>query len=356
MGATGPRVQPAQAAHAEQPHGLGDEGNTQHLAGAYRNWIAAFGVEPTSAQFAIWLQDQYGIATAAGAPLSDEQLAPLLQLLKQRHTASAGNGNDPQVRHDEDATDDGWGDYFYNAWLTYAQEYGTYPDATILAQYVYARDQITGGNGQPISGEDLEEFVAAFQQREFDETAPPEDATETAARVPEDDLLAGDDEEPAEPAGSGAHPAKDKRGPRVSAALTDPPGEGDEASEPAELTTVDRYYVAWTEYQTEHGEEPRAEQLSGYLASTKGMTGRGGKPVSPSTLRRYLLPFRVYSVWVEHRVRNAAPSLDAIAQECAARGITAQHNRPLTTDYIAEQAVDFERRWQALTRHHAQQQ
>jgi hypothetical protein len=83
--------------------------------------------------------------------------------------------------------------------------------------------------------------------------------------------------------------------------------------------------------------------------------GRGGKPVSPSTLRRYLLPFRVYNLWVEQRVRSDASSLEAIARECAANGITAQHNKPLTADYIAEQAVDFERRWQALT-HHARSQ
>ncbi|MGW1290534.1 hypothetical protein ACWD4N_44900, partial [Streptomyces sp. NPDC002586] len=158
------------------------------------------------------------------------------------------------------------------------------------------------------------------------------------------------------PAGAGAHPAKKTRSPRVSAPIDDPPGEDDAAGEPTALTTVDRYYLAWTEYQTEHGEEPKADQLSAYLASKKGMTGRGGKPVSPSTLRRYLLPFRVYNVWAEQRVRNETPSLDAIAQECAAHGITAQHNKPLTTDYIVEQAIDFERRWQTLIRHHAQSQ
>jgi hypothetical protein len=54
--------------------------------------------------------------------------------------------------------------------------------------------------------------------------------------------------------------------------------------------------------------------------------------------------------------KKLSAALDAIAQECADHGITAQHNRPLTTDYIAEQAVDFERRWQALTRHHAHPQ
>jgi hypothetical protein len=81
----------------------------------------------------------------------------------------------------------------------------------------------------------------------------------------------------------------------VRAAIEDLPGEDDASGQPAALTTVDRYYLAWTQYQSEHGAEPRAEQLAAYLAAEKVMTGRGGKPVSPSTLRRYLLPFRLYS-------------------------------------------------------------
>ncbi|MGW0886508.1 DUF2637 domain-containing protein, partial [Streptomyces sp. NPDC002671] len=348
-------VEPRRTAHPEQPHDLADGGNDQHLANAYQDWTAAFGFEPTSAQFAGWLQDQYGIATAAGGPLSDEQLEPLLQLLKQRHTPSAENGTEPQAPHD---ADDGWGDYFYDAWLVYAQEHGAYPDAAALATYVYERDQITGGNGQPITGADLEYFVSTFRQREFDETEPSayEEATESAAQAPTGEPLPNGDESEETPAGAGAHPAKEMRSPRVSASIDDPSAEDDATGESAALTTVDRYYLAWTEYQTEHGEEPKAEQFSAFLASKKGMTGRGGKPVSPSTLRRYLLPFRVYSFWAEQRVRNETPSLDVIAQECAAHGITAQHNKPLNTDYIADQAVDFERRWQALTRHHAQPQ
>jgi len=39
----------------------------------------------------------------------------------------------------------------------------------------------------------------------------------------------------------------------VSAA-TDAPGEDGAVGEPAALTTVDRYYLAWREYQTVHGE------------------------------------------------------------------------------------------------------
>jgi hypothetical protein len=67
--------------------------------------------------------------------------------------------------------DDGWGDYFYNAWLAYAQEQRAYPDAVALATYVYERDQINGGNGQ---------------QREFDEREPLADkeAPEHAALRP----------------------------------------------------------------------------------------------------------------------------------------------------------------------------
>ncbi|MFF4762914.1 DUF2637 domain-containing protein [Streptomyces sp. NPDC001292] len=348
-------VEQPRTAHPKQPHDLAGEGNAQHLAGAYQDWMAAFGFEPTSAQFALWLKDQYGIATAAGGPLSDEQLQPLLQLLKRRDTPSADNGTEPQAPHD---ADDGWGDYFYNAWLAYAREHGAYPDAVALAAYVYERDQITGANGRPITGEDLDYFVATFRQGEFDDTEPPadEEASDSAAQAPSDEPLTNPYEPEEAPAGAGAHPAKEKRSPRVHAAIDDSPDEDDVTGEPAALTTVDRYYLAWTEYEAEHGEEPKAERLSAYLASKKGMTGRGGKPVSPSTLRRYLLPFRVYNLWVEQRVSNETPSLDAIAQECAAHGITAQHNKPLTTGYIAEQAVDFERRWQALIRHYAQSQ
>ncbi|MEU3619841.1 DUF2637 domain-containing protein [Streptomyces sp. NPDC006872] len=351
VGGGQPRLmQQTRAAHPEQRHEPGDEGNAQHLANAYRDWMAAFGFEPTSAQFALWLQDQYGIATAAGGPLSDEQLEPLLRLLKERHTPSADAATDPQ--DDLNGADDGWGDYFYSAWLAYAQEHGAHPDAATLATYVYGRDQITGANGQPIRGEDLAGFVSAFRQREFDEAepSPDEEAADSVENLP------NDDEPEQTPVGAGAQPANGNRTSRVSAAIDDPPPGAEEAAgQRAVLTTVDRYYLAWTEYQSEHGEEPTAEQLSPYLAQ-KDMHGRGGKPVSPATLRRYFLPFRVYNVWAEHRMRNDQPEADAVAQDCAARGITAQYNKPVTTDYITDNAADFERRRQALIRHHADAQ
>lgn len=136
---------------------------------------------------------------------------------------------------------------------------------------------------------------------------------------------------------------------------TDEPSPADDAAlrveESTALSTVDRYYLAWTDYQSKHSEEPRDKQLSGYLAAM-GMNGRAGKPVSPSTLRRYFVQFRLYNVWVEQRLSNDSPSSDVIAQRCAVLGVTAAHNQPITSGYIDEQSEDFERRWQALARHY----
>ncbi|WP_399195026.1 DUF2637 domain-containing protein [Streptomyces sp. WAC 01325] len=194
----------------------------ERLTDAYRSWTAAFGSEPTSTQFALWLKDHYGIATAAGGPLTDEQLAPLLHVLQQRYTQSAEA--EPEAEQD---TDDGWGDYFYSAWLTYAQERGAYPDATTLAAYVHQRDQITGAGGRPITGAGLADFVRAFQQREFDETEPPASAAPEAQQPAQEALPTEEILSVTQAAGPGAQAAKDRRNPRVNAAIGD--AEQDEA-------------------------------------------------------------------------------------------------------------------------------
>jgi hypothetical protein len=64
----------------------------------------------------------------------------------------------------------------------------------------------------------------------------------------------------------------------VSAPIDHPPNEDDATGEPAALTAVDRYYLAWTEYQTEHSEEPKAEQLTANLATS----GSLARPAFPS--------------------------------------------------------------------------
>jgi hypothetical protein len=183
----------------------------------------------------------------------------------------------------------------------------------------------------------VEAFVEDFQQREVTEASSHAEDPPDASHEPHADALPSGDEETTEsaPAGAGAQAATDQRGPRVSAAINAPPPNEDPSTEEAAgLSTVDRYYLAWAEHQAQRTEEPSsstadAAELSRYLADEKGLRGRGGKPVSAGNLRRYLVPFRIYHLWAEQRLRTQTPSLDAVAQECAAQGITAQHNRPI---------------------------
>ncbi|MCF2436297.1 hypothetical protein LV779_25850 [Streptomyces thinghirensis] len=139
----------------------------------------------------------------------------------------------------------------------------------------------------------------------------------------------------------------------MTAAVNNPQTSDDTSrvEPPTELTTDGTATTsAWTLRQDRHGTEPKPEQLSAYLAA-QGMHGRGGKPVSPANLRRYLLPFRLYNLWAQHRKHEAAPSPDAIARQCAAHGITAQHNQPLTPHHITHHTTDYERRWHTLNHH-----
>ncbi|MFG3533069.1 hypothetical protein ACGF8B_41195, partial [Streptomyces sp. NPDC047917] len=154
------------------------------LADAYRAWIGAYGFEPTSAQFAFWLQDRYGIATAAGDPLSNEQIWPLLQVLKQHGTPVPENGPDLAAAQQDMIGEETetWAAYFYNAWLTYEAERGSYPDAADLAEYVYWRDGIMSAAGQPVTADELRDYVALFQERgqegpEVGSTLAPADET-----------------------------------------------------------------------------------------------------------------------------------------------------------------------------------
>ena len=159
-------------------------------------------------------------------------------------------------------------------------------------------------------------------------------------------------------------PASDTpSGPQANTAPHHPDTTGDHDADhppPATLTTVDRYYLAWADLQKQHRDAahtstPTAQQLSTYLA-TQGMHGRDGQPLSPATLRRYLLPFRLYSVWAQHRQHTPNPPLATIAQQCTIRGITAQYNKPITTAYLTPHTTDFERRWHTLTHHHTHHQ
>ncbi|WP_241757402.1 DUF2637 domain-containing protein [Streptomyces sp. WAC00263] len=325
------------------------------FAEAYQLWRAQFQTEPTAAQFASFLRDEFGISTAAGGPLSDDQLLPLLRVFQQHYTSPAETHPAPGNTQPA-AADESWDGFFYSAWLTYAHQYGQHPDSATLAAYLFQRDGITAADGQPLTGEDLEGFVTVFQEREFGdgESQGEETHHEAGKQAPPAPAPAETDTQQT-PSIVGAQAAEEKQGLRVNAAITDEETAPAEANKESDLTTVDRYYLAWAEHQKQRGAEPTDKQLSAYLAE-KGVKGRGGKPISPSTLRRYLLPFRTYSVWAEHRIRSETPLADAVAQDCATRGITAQYNNPLTATDITKQAHDFERRWKALARHRADAQ
>ncbi|WP_225080830.1 DUF2637 domain-containing protein [Streptomyces sp. CoT10] len=151
------------------------------------------------------------------------------------------------------------------------------------------------------------------------------------------------------PAPSSTHAAKEQQGARAHATITAPSPTARPAPKPA-LTVVDRYYQAWTHYRDQNGKEPTAQQLSSHLDHL-GIHSRSGQPVRASTLRRYLLPYRVYTIWAQHRTHTETPNPHSVAHDCITHNITGQYNKPLTPHYISEQTGDFERRWHALNQH-----
>ncbi|MFF3616805.1 hypothetical protein ACFYW7_34485, partial [Streptomyces sp. NPDC002580] len=316
-----------------------DASDSDLFADAYLSWVAQFLVAPTPGQFALFLRDQFAITTAAGNPLSDEQLSPILVSLQQRYeptaTAAAEGGR---------AGDDvNWEEFFYRAWINFAREYGRYPDAAALARYVFERDGITTAAGEPLVAQDLRTFVRAFQQRDFGDDGPPADEMVTDTGDAKDTLEPAPTVTPVPSAA--AHATEEIPGPKVNTSIDERPSP---ASEDNTLTVVDRYYLAWKNYQNVHGQEPTDKQLSTSLAS-ESVTSRSGNPISPSTLRRYFLSFRMYHVWADHRTEVDNPSAESVAHGCAHRGITAQYNKPITANDITKQANDFERRWHTIT-------
>ncbi|MFJ2478033.1 DUF2637 domain-containing protein [Streptomyces sp. NPDC087659] len=110
-------------------------------------------------------------------------------------------------------------------------------------------------------------------------------------------------------------------------------------------TTVDRYYQAWAQYIRDNGKEPKDTDLSRVLAE-HGMTGRGGKAIHPSTLRRYLPGFRIYAAWNEHLHQHGQePTAQQLSRHLADTGTT---GKPYTPEKIAETLTDHPRRHTAI--------
>uniref|UniRef100_UPI0035E40349 DUF2637 domain-containing protein n=1 Tax=Streptomyces himalayensis TaxID=2820085 RepID=UPI0035E40349 len=231
-------------------------------------------------------------------------------------------------------------------WRQSASTYGELPAQGPFAHYVAERHGATHIDGQPHAPQVLEVEVNALRQQKSG-NPPPHDTRAAPGR---------DDPTPIPPSPAvtsphpaGALPTHTPRRPQIDATIDIP--NPPTAQDGSGLTKVDGYFIAWREYQQQHGQEPTDKQLSAHLAH-KGILGRSGRPVSPSTLRRYFLPFRLYTVWAQHRQHTDQPSAATVAQDCTSRGITAQYNQPITATDITAQTDDFQRRWHTLTHHH----
>ncbi|WP_043688157.1 hypothetical protein [Streptomyces xylophagus] len=116
---------------------------------------------------------------------------------------------------------------------------------------------------------------------------------------------------------------------------------------PHSLTPVDRYYLAWQDFQQQHRTEPDASELSAYLAG-QGILDRENQPLKAKTLARYFLQFRIYTIWAQHRALDDHPDPDRVTKDLAQHGITAQYNQPVHLHDLEKHRNSFERRWQAL--------
>ncbi|MDH6222994.1 hypothetical protein M2283_010346 [Streptomyces pseudovenezuelae] len=214
---------------------------------------------------------------------------------------------------------------------------------------VEATNSITNGNIHPISDSDLNTYVTAFSHHEKARRGGPS-APETDREQQQEHV--------AKPGPSSAGPhvglqesPRDAEGNAAQKESAPPAGTSNKPTqspqEQGKLTVPDRYYLVWMNYQTEHGHEPTAQQLSLYLAE-QGLLGRDDKPVSPSNLRRHLLRWRIYNIWAKHRAHTTHPPSDRIAAHCATHGITGQYNRTITAGFITTETPDFQRRWQLL--------
>ncbi|MFD8197249.1 DUF2637 domain-containing protein [Streptomyces wuyuanensis] len=132
------------------------------------------------------------------------------------------------------------------------------------------------------------------------------------------------------------------------ATQTDPASAARQHSGGPQPTTVDRYYQAWAGYVAAEGRQPTDGELSEYLAA-RSMTGRGGRAISPSTIRRYLPEFRIYAAWEQHlhlHLHGDEPTAEQLSRNLADTGTT---GRPYSAEKITEMIGGFPRRRAAIS-------
>ncbi|WP_328841932.1 DUF2637 domain-containing protein [Streptomyces europaeiscabiei] len=118
----------------------------------------------------------------------------------------------------------------------------------------------------------------------------------------------------------------------------------------SQLTSADRYYLAWHAFLQHHGREPTPQELSITLAANN-ILDTTRQPIKPKTLARYYLQFRIYTTWAHHRTTTENPDLDTLTKQLTRNGITAQYNKPLHPTHIHKHLPHFQRRYNTLQQH-----
>ncbi|MFJ3714125.1 hypothetical protein ACIPYN_38500, partial [Streptomyces sp. NPDC090053] len=282
----------------------------------FRQYIAAHQTIPTAGQFALYLHDFHGVVDPqTGDPVPEGRIRPYLEQLRR-------DFGDEFAEHDilDDLPEQPW-------WLQRQQ-----PEPALASGEGFDSETPAEPEGSGHLAQQHEDLVRGTQSVPHQQSAAPQpqqdEPLRKAAPVPHQ---------------RSARSPQDNTNTEPSVAPAPAPASGGH-------TVVDRYYQAWMEFQTDVGCEPKAADLSEHLAR-HGVVSRSGKPVSPSTLRRYLLDFRIYSVWDSLHEDNEEPRTDQVVKELTERGITGQYSAPITESTVAAMTPDFQRRRAAFADH-----
>ncbi|MER5960427.1 DUF2637 domain-containing protein, partial [Streptomyces sp. NPDC001893] len=337
-------AEPSSPSFAQQTeHSVETVGPIDYFS-AYEDFLAEYQVRPTASQFAHYLRDEWGAAQDDGSPLPRTDLTPLLAEYAFRSEASVGrhtmgNGEEPQA--EVPVSEETWAAFYWDVARAYVEEFGASPDTAVFAQYLRSRYNLDAPEPHLLPAEVTAEQLPAPGAAD---TMPA--AGLAPSKTPSDDLV--------------PVPSQRDRA-QIDVALdasTTHDGAWDAGEELARLTNPDRYYLAYQNYVDTHGAEPKGgaawEEVSQQLAAS-GVLGDKGRPVSPSTLRRYALEQRIYRRWADAYERlGEPPTYEALLNRLADDGIKAG-NRQLTLDDLQRGehlASGFERRYHALRSHH----
>ncbi|BAC67902.1 hypothetical protein Save01_05664 [Streptomyces avermitilis] len=213
------------------------------------------------------------------------------------------------------------------------------------SQYVLDHHEVTNPEGHPPSLEEPDTSLDSLLPQQ------PRDSRRDDGRSPEPAATSPVRGTRSEPGRTPrATPSAEHRAHSPEPALEETPdAEAGDSSLP-DLTAVDHYYLAWNDFQQQHGKEPNGTELSAHLAQ-RGIHDRENHPIKPKTLTRYFLEFRIYDAWATHRARTSRTDSEPVLNDLAYQGITAQYNRPIQTTDLEKRLPGFERRWHALSCH-----